>query len=493
MVGLEVEVPQMEAEMAAEMEAEMAAGGTMPPPPSDALNITPGVFSTSDITVTMGESLTGATIYYRLASDTTTDLSVPIDPDDMSTYTGTGTSVSLTSLGLGDVYRIKAMAVLADGTRTSETAIQRFGYDIDSDDDGLIEIRNLEMFDNIRNNLAGTGYAGIAEPAGGCPAAGCIGYELMVNLDFDVDGDGSSWTRAPDGTLTLDEGDDVDAYFDIATGGASGGWVPIGNCGADNVCGGTGAADDVPFTAVFEGNDNTISNLATMRDIQFVGLFGAIGGDAEIRRLGLVDNLAKKIGSGGNSRVGTLAGTLEGGTIVASHSTGGRAEGSDGAQESVGGLVGRQQAGSTIAASYATGNVDSLGGISDSVGGLVGIMSNNSTTIVIASYATATVAGSHNNSYVGGLVGQTPNGTSITASYATGAVTAGSIGGGLVGAQFSGSSITASYATGDATGSGSGSLIGAGSTVSINASWGFGTVTGVGSDGSALTDHRHQA
>ena len=61
----------------------------------------------------------------------------------------------------------------------------------------------------------------------------------MTNLDFDADGDGSTWTRALDGTLTLDDGDNNATYFAIPTGGASGGWVPIGDCGADNVCGGS--------------------------------------------------------------------------------------------------------------------------------------------------------------------------------------------------------------------------------------------------------------
>ena len=104
-------------------------------------------------------STPGATIYYRAVSDTATDLSAAIDPNDNTTYTGTGTSVSpATFSSPGHVYRIKAVAVLTDGRRTPETAIQRFDYDIDSDNDGLIDIRNLEMFSNIRFNLAGTTY-----------------------------------------------------------------------------------------------------------------------------------------------------------------------------------------------------------------------------------------------------------------------------------------------------------------------------------------------
>ena len=56
---------------------------------ADALGMTLGGWYTS-LTVTMSHPLAGATIYYRAASDTTTDLSAAIDPDDPSTYTGTG-------------------------------------------------------------------------------------------------------------------------------------------------------------------------------------------------------------------------------------------------------------------------------------------------------------------------------------------------------------------------------------------------------------------
>ena len=92
-------------------------GGTMPPPPAVAPGITPGGAYTS-VTVTI-TSTPGAIIFYRAASDTTTDLSVTIDPNDYTTFTGTGPSASPASFSsAGDVYRIKAMAVLADGRRS---------------------------------------------------------------------------------------------------------------------------------------------------------------------------------------------------------------------------------------------------------------------------------------------------------------------------------------------------------------------------------------
>ena len=49
---------------------------------------------------------------------------------------------------------------LKRGYKDSEMVSATFTveYDVDEDNDGLIEIRNLEMFNNIRYNLAGTSY-----------------------------------------------------------------------------------------------------------------------------------------------------------------------------------------------------------------------------------------------------------------------------------------------------------------------------------------------
>ena len=346
----------------------------------------------------------------------------------------------------------------------------------------------------MRYNLNGTSYKTSASDPGlttGCPlvssVATCIGYELTTSLDFDADGDGSSWSRATDGTLTLDAGDNNDTYFAIPSGGASGGWVPIGDCGPDKRCAdreGTPAdesMDNRSFNAVFDGGGHTISGLAIMRDLDFVGLFGVLDKGALITNLGLEGSLVKKTGSTTGGSVGALAGNLRDGAIVASHATGSHVEGSDGNQEDVGGLVG-WQAGGTIVASYTTGVVDGLDDTSESAGGLVGSMTA-SNSVLLASYSTATVVNSAISTRVGGLVGQTFIGASITASYATGAVTAGgSISGGLVG-QANGT-VTASYATGAVAGGGS-SLVGSGSTGTLSASWGFGAATGTSGNGTA--------
>ena len=62
----------------------------------------------------------------------------------------------------------------------------------------------------MRYNLAGTSYKTTSTESVGnslnCPATGCIGYELTQNLDFDVDGDGSTWSRNAEEGYTLNEG-----------------------------------------------------------------------------------------------------------------------------------------------------------------------------------------------------------------------------------------------------------------------------------------------
>ena len=308
----------------------------------------------------------------------------------------------------------------------------------DRDGNGLIEIDGLLMLHNMRHNLAGTSYKTSTASVGdssGCPnATGCIGYELTRNLDFDVNGDGSTWSGNGDLGYSLDLEDNEADYFPMDGNGA-GGWLPIGD-GTD------------PFVAVFDGNGHKISNLAIRRDQTYVGLFGRTGSGAAIRNLGLVDNLMDYTGSSNSDiYIGGLVGLQGGGSITASYSHQSYVAGGDGANGRVGGLVGRQREGS-ITASYATGAVAGGAG-HDSVGGLVGLQEGGSIT---ASYATGDADGGVGDDAVGGLVGLQEGG-SITASYATGDADGGaghdSVGG-LVG-QSQGL-ITASYGFGGTIG-----------------------------------------
>ena len=198
--------------------------------------------------------------------------------------------------------------------------------DYDRDGDGLIEISTLAQLDAVRHDLNGDGdvAAGAAttaynaafpgrNPAStarmGCTAGACTGYELIAHLDFDTDGDGSTYS----GTGTSAAGDPDDAYYN---GGS--GWAPIGDDSGNR------------FDAAFKGNGHVISNLFIKRtSTDDVGLFGAIDGGARVESLGLNDAFVH-----GRYYVGVIVGTNYG-TVAASWS-GGAVRG--GIQ--VGGLVG---------------------------------------------------------------------------------------------------------------------------------------------------------
>ena len=347
------------------------------------------------------------------------------------------------------------------GTASQYPALQYGGNDLhiqlagdyDLDDDGLIEVDSLAQLNAIRWDLNGDGavdtgtstadtakyraafpgaIAGMGclrdhdDNAETAKVAGCVGYELTKDLDFDTDGDGATYT-------TSSTGDAGDAYYN---GGK--GWKPIGNSSASS------------FTATFDGNDKTISNLFIKADTDVArsnfGLFGAIGTGGRVERLGTRDVNVDGFGYVSCS-VGGLAG-YNAGTISASYATGSVAGFSTQSGSDVGGLVGYNAG--AISASYATGSVTSTDNYSE-VGGLAGV--NNGT--ISASYATGSVTSSANTigpdylvSDVGGLTGR--NFGTINASYATGSVTGNNAVGGLAGRNSG--TISASYATGSVTG-----------------------------------------
>ena len=338
--------------------------------------------------------------------------------------------------------------LLTQPTRTGTT-------DYDTDQDGLIEISNLDQLAAIRSDLDGDGASSVptaysiafpnAMPGMGCPDTGCIGYELTANLDFDTNGNG-----------TPDAGD---TYWNNGAG-----WIPIGH-GANT-----------RFTADFDGNNHTIANLYINRSgASYTGLFGNVLGSS-IRQVGLVSATVS-----GGIGVGGLVGVSSNGAISGSYATGNVSGGCY-----VGALVGLNYG--SISGSYATGRVSSSGFIG-SVGGLVGssggegsitscryytsgsacIRASGSGSIS-GSYATGNVSG---DSRVGGLVGESAG--AITASYAAGNVSGSGDGiGGLVGWD-SGTTITASYAVGRVSASGNtsniGGLVGSGGLGFITASY----------------------
>ena len=300
--------------------------------------------------------------------------------------------------------------------------------DYDTDNDGLIEIRNIDQLDAIRYDLDGDGASDDSAYAAafpnavanmGCPSDGCAGYELVADLDF---------------------GSVVSAY----------GWEPIGWWNSSREY-------DV-FNATFDGNGHTIANLYISRgNADNVGLFGVTGWDSVIRGVRLAT--ANVVG---NAEVGGLVGS-NGGAISDSHVTGVVT----GAGNYVGGLVGWNYG--SITGSYAANRVT---GIGSNVGGLVGQHNKGE---ISASYATGAVTG---GSRVGGLVGDLHEGGAVTVSYATGSVSAGdNRAGGLIGYLHGDGTVTASYATGSVSAYIAGGLVGDGNGT-ITASYATGAVSG---------------
>ncbi len=369
--------------------------------------------------------------------------------------------------------------------------------DYDYDDDGLIEVRTLAQLDAIRYDALGRGTApdvysqaefdnpvyydafpnAIATDGTtsmGCPETGCIGYELIADLDFDTNGSGQH--------------DQGDAYWNDGAG-----WMPIGQSPIDS-------RFNFAFLAVFDGGGYTISNMYS----SFNGLFLSLEGGL-IRNVNLASVNIHYVGWQGS--IGGLVGSNNGGTIIASCVTGevssvsGLTGGLVGRNEMGGGIGGRiidscasvvvttgDRAGGLVAwndghitGSYATGDVTA----GRDGGGLVGDNGSYTTPVTITdSYATGNVSAGENG---GGLVGcfeayRSP--VTIARSYATGNVSAGENGGGLVGEALARSdgpsaAIAGSYATGDVSaGENSGGLVGSNLTAAINASYATGRVSG---------------
>ena len=365
--------------------------------------------------------------------------------------------------------------------------------DYDTDNDNLIDVTTLAQLNAIRWDLNGDGAidasASTADTAAynaafsgrdtttatrmGC-AATCTGYELMGNLDFD------------------ENNDDQITSADTTYWNSGAGWTPIGVAS-------TGAS--TLFTATFDGNDNTISNLfiadstSTVTGGGFVGLFGDVNGT--IRDVGLLDvnvtNTRTSTSSSNNfGRTGALAGRLSsGGAVRGSYVAGGSVthNTSSASTGNLGCLLG--YASGPVSDSYATCNVVGTNNNSLFIGGLIG----TATSTVDSTYATGTVTITGTGSTAtGGLIGWTSGRVSV--SYATGNVSGSGTGrmGGLIG-HMAGPSY-ANYATGNVSGSGTGTgatdalsfkvggLIGQinlGSGEYLRSSYATGNVSGTGS------------
>ena len=263
------------------------------------------------------------------------------------------------------------------------TVVPNPAVDYDTDDDGLIEVSNLEQLNAMRWDLDGSGAAdtagnaqshGAAFPGAalvmGCASLTCTGYELTADLDFEDAGSYASGS--------------VNTSWTSGTG-----WEPIPS-----------------FNTLFEGNGHTISNLFIDRpSTDGVGLFTSVtsGSGNGIYRVGIVDADVT-----GQHTVGALV-AFPASAVRFSYSSG-RVTG----QQNVGGLIGRSQTGAATAI-YSTAAVTGT----NAVGGLVGLNEG----AITAGYATGRVSGTDD---VGGLVGRlgaTGFAGTVVASYARGSVT----------------------------------------------------------------------
>ena len=111
--------------------------------------------------LTISTTTEGATIHY------TTDGSDPSSSATRISVAASSLNLSFDALGLG-ASSIRAIAAKAGSDNSGQV---RAGFtveqgDVDANDNGLIEIRTLDMLDNIRHNLAGTSYKRSADDTG---------------------------------------------------------------------------------------------------------------------------------------------------------------------------------------------------------------------------------------------------------------------------------------------------------------------------------------
>ena len=303
--------------------------------------------------------------------------------------------------------------------------------DVDADDDGLIEVRNIRDLNAMRYQLDGSGVRASAASnkiTTGClPATGCIGYELVADIDLDL---------------------------------VAAGWDPIGAGDDSDIDSG------FHFGAIFDGNRDLgyeISNLTiNAPDADAIGLFAYLESTAEVRNLvlanvaidgkaniggvaghskGLIIN-SKVLGSfSGNTNIGSLTGRNDGfiGSSIADvRISGNSLAGSD--SRNIGSLAGHN-----------SGRIINSGAVADiigntNVGALVGINdgSGGDEARIINSHASGRVVGEN---AVGGLVGRNESNAAIHNSYAGSEVLGNVAAGGLVGLNFG--TLANSYASGN--------------------------------------------
>ena len=353
----------------------------------------------------------------------------------------------------------------------------------DSDGDGLIEIKDAIMLNNMRYNLAGTSYKTSADDTGdasGCPNSVCNGYELSTDIDLlsllDANCNGMI------DTITMSVAGKTHTVIDTGTGQDKS-WVPIG----DNLTN----DDESRFTGTFEGNHHTIANLwvhvsAKNGDDLYAGLFGYTSGRITIRNVGIISGSIHSSSTAFSSS-GGLVGRGRALSITNSYFSGVGGVSSSSYASYSGGLVGRSDSSLTITncAFSGSGGVSSSSDSFSSSGGLVGrgrALSITNSYFSGVGGVSSTSASGFSSSKSGGLVAQAGV-VNITNSYFSGvggvsstSAPGFSSSGGLV-AQAGALSITNSYFSG----------VGGVSSSSSRSSSSGGLVGEIGSASNSLT------
>ena len=210
--------------------------------------------------------------------------------------------------------------------------------DVDDDNNGLIDIRNLDMLYHMHYNLAGTTYDDEEADTGDGDAGSSIGAptDAIANCDTATDG---VYLCGYELTRDLDFADD--AHY--ASGEVNAEWRPnaANPADADNAgwpgIGGTTNDDDAPaFAARFDGNGNTISNLY-MRRGGSVGLFNTTAESAHIHAVTIA--YAELYGGDTNGSIGALVG-VNNGQITESDTSGAITSEVECCSTSIGGIAG---------------------------------------------------------------------------------------------------------------------------------------------------------
>ncbi len=265
------------------------------------------------------------------------------------------------------------------------------------------------------------------------PKAGSF-YNITLNKDkgYTVSEDGKTYTvYTADGLLAWNKAVQNDLTLNCTLTAditLTGEWTPIGTDYRNS------------YTGTFDGDNHTISGLIVTGSDEYAGLFGYIGSGGTVKNVKLEN--VRITSDYQYAYVGGVAGNNDG--AIENCSVSGSVSGNS-TYNSVGGVVGYQLGGSITGCS-SSATVQGTG----SVGGVVG--QTNSGATLTACYSTENVTLESNNSdnnYAGGVVGSNSFSTLI-ACYATGNVTGTGTGtgsiyvGGVTGDNASGT-LTACY------------------------------------------------